>query len=101
LSKKPAANVLTQCCTSVFTSASLLNLSAAKHLFKWNVLIHLVKKFGGDYGRAATSIIIVDIRPRFTEHPTSSSHHSITHSIFSINFTNLPINLGRAKIFGI
>jgi hypothetical protein len=43
----------------------------------------------------------VDIRPPFTEHPTPSSHHSITHSIFSINFTNLPINFSRANVFGI
>jgi hypothetical protein len=45
-----------------------------------------------------TSITIVGIRPPFTEHPTPSSHHSITHSIFSINFTNLPINFIRASI---
>jgi hypothetical protein len=43
----------------------------------------------------------VDIRPRFTEHPTPSSYHSITHSILSINFTNLPINFSRANIFDI
>jgi hypothetical protein len=41
------------------------------------------------------------MRPPFTEHPTPSSHHSITHSIFSINFTNLPINFSQANIFGI
>jgi hypothetical protein len=40
-------------------------------------------------------------RPPFTEHPTPSSRHSIAHSIFSINYTNLPINFSRANIFGI
>jgi hypothetical protein len=49
----------------------------------------------------ATSVIVFDIRSSFTEHPTPSSHHSITHSIFSINFTNLPINFSQANIFGI
>jgi hypothetical protein len=43
----------------------------------------------------------VDIRPPFTEHPTTSSHHSITHSIFSINFTNLPINVSQANILAL
>jgi hypothetical protein len=32
-SKKSAANVLTKCCTAVFTSSSLLNRSAAENLF--------------------------------------------------------------------
>jgi hypothetical protein len=50
---------------------------------------------------AATSIIIVDIRPPFTEHPTPSSHHSITHSIFATNFINMPMNFSQANIFGI
>jgi hypothetical protein len=63
-----------------------------------NLLIHLAKQMGSDYGRAATSIIIVDIRPPFTEHPTPSFHYSISHSIFS---TNLPINFSRANIYGI
>jgi hypothetical protein len=43
----------------------------------------------------------VEIRPTFAEHPTPSSHHSITNRIFSIKFTNLPINFSRANIFGI
>jgi hypothetical protein len=66
-----------------------------------NLLIHLVKQIGSDWRRTATSIIIVDIRPPFTEHPALSSHHSITHRIFSINFTNLPVKFSRANIFGI
>jgi hypothetical protein len=51
--------------------------------------------------RAVPSIIIVDIRHPFTEHRTPSSHKFITHSILSINLTNLPINFSRAKIFDI
>jgi hypothetical protein len=43
----------------------------------------------------------VGIRPHLTEHPTPFSQHSITHTIFIINFTNLPINFSQAKIFGI
>jgi hypothetical protein len=43
----------------------------------------------------------VDIRLLFTEHRTPSSHHSTTDSIFTINFTNLQINISQANIFGI
>jgi hypothetical protein len=68
---------------------------------KVNHLIHLVKQIGSDEGQAAASIIIMEIRPPFTEHPTPSSHHSITQSMFSINFTNLPVNFSWANIFGI
>jgi hypothetical protein len=41
------------------------------------------------------------IRPPVTEHPTPTSHHSITHSIYSVNFTNLPISFSRANMCGI
>jgi hypothetical protein len=88
----------------------LLNRSAAKKIslsgekgessvFS-NLLIHLVKQISSGQGQAATSIINMDIRPPFTEYPAPSSHHSITHSIFSINFTDLPMNLSRANISG-
>jgi hypothetical protein len=103
LSKKSAVNVLTQWCTVVFMiscskeremcgkcllSSDMVNLLFSPIFsFTWSSR-SAVTKDGWPLQSLSWTFVI----------PTPSSHHSITHSIFSLN---LPINFSQANIFGI